>query len=188
LSTLHDLSGSKGNLPSDLDGGSLRSVFAQGNEGQVDRPVDGMVFHYPCYFAPPITLIRQGDYKYMRHLLTGETKLFNLKDDYAEKNNLAASMPEKAAEMEKALSAYLEEIDAENVQDVYQARFEELDHFEAMSKEQYEKNLAKLQAQGDSAGIEVLKQKLEADINRFAKNRIEVEKNMKGTHWAGGAP
>jgi arylsulfatase A len=188
LSTLHDLSGSKGNLPSDLDGGSLRSVFAQGNEGQVDRPVDGMVFHYPCYFAPPITLIRQGDYKYMRHLLTGETKLFNLKDDYAEKNNLAASMPEKAAEMEKALSAYLQEIDAENVQDVYQARFEELDHFEAMSKEQYEKNLAKLQAQGDSAGIEVLKQKLEADINRFAKNRIEVEKNMKGTHWAGGAP
>jgi hypothetical protein len=86
----------------------------------VERPVEGMVFHYPCYFAPPMSVIRVGDYKYMKHLLTGETQLFNLKSDYSEKFNLAREMPEKAAELDKVLSDYLVSIDAEDVQDVYQ--------------------------------------------------------------------
>ena len=36
-----------------------------------------------------MSVIRVGDYKYMKHLLTGETQLFNLKSDYSEKLNLA---------------------------------------------------------------------------------------------------
>ena len=185
LATLHDLSGSKAPLPENLDGGSLRSVLERGNAGRVERPGKGLVFHYPCYFAPPITLIRMDDYKYMKHLLTGETKLFNLADDIGEKNNLASSMPEKAAEMDKVLTAYLEEIDAEDVQDVYQARFEELDHFEAMAKSNYEKNSTRLKHTGDAAGIADLRVKLDADLERFAKNREEVRINMQSTHWAG---
>ena len=42
-----------------------------------------------------MSVIRLGDYKYMKHLLTGETQLFNLKSDYSEKFNLAREMPEK---------------------------------------------------------------------------------------------
>ena len=55
----------------DLDGGSLRQVFENGNVGKVVRPVEGFVFHYPCYFAPPLSVIRLGDYKLMEHHLTG---------------------------------------------------------------------------------------------------------------------
>ena len=188
LSTLHDLSGSKAALPEDLDGASLRDVFEKGNAGRVERPGEGLVFHYPCYFAPPLTLIRIGDYKYMKHLLTGETKLFNLADDISEKNNLAAAMPEKAAYMDKVLTDYLEEIDAEDVQDVYQARFEELDRFEAGAKSNYEKNSARLKQAGDAEGIAALRAELEADLERFAKNREEVRRNMHASHWAGGVP
>ena len=188
LSTLHDLSGSKAALPEDLDGGSLRAVFEKGNAGRVDRPGEGLVFHYPCYFAPPLTLIRIGDYKYMKHLLTGETKLFNLAEDISEKNNLAAAMPEKAAHMDKVLADYLKEIDAEDVQDVYQARFEELDRFEAGAKSNYEKNSARLKQAGDAEGIAALRDELEADLERFAKNREEVRRNMHASHWAGGVP
>ena len=35
-----------------------------------------------------------GDYKLMEHLLTGEQKLFNVVDDYGEKNNLIKEHPE----------------------------------------------------------------------------------------------
>ena len=184
LSTFHDLSGSKAALPENLDGGSLHEVFENGNDGKVERPVEGMVFHYPCYFAPPITLIRMGDYKYMKRLLTGETKLFNLKTDYAETQNLATRMPEKAAAMDRVLSAYLEEIDAENVQEVYQARFEELDRFEEMQKTNFENAKRRLPA-GDTAGLAKLEEKLNEDLQRYDKNREEVRRNMKGSHWAG---
>jgi len=186
LSTLHDLSGNSAPLPEHLDGGSLRNVFENGNDGRVKRPGKGLVFHYPCYFAPPITLIRQGDYKYMKHLLTGEVKLFNVKTDYAEKNDLSKTMPEKVAELDKVLTGYLVEIDAEDVQEVYQARFEELDKFEAQSMANAEKAIA--QAAGDEAAIAKAKERLKADQERFAKNRAEVRRNMKGTHWAGAAP
>ena len=79
LPTLYDLSGSHSELPKDLDGGSLRSVFTDGNKGSIRRPVEGLVFHYPCYFAAPISVVRLGAYKYMKQLITGETKLYNLK-------------------------------------------------------------------------------------------------------------
>ena len=51
---------------------SLKEVFEEGNKAEVSRPVEGFVFHYPCYFAPPLSVIRLGDYKLMRHIRTGE--------------------------------------------------------------------------------------------------------------------
>ena len=183
LSTLHDLSGSKAALPEDLDGGSLRNVLERGNEGRVNRPVEGLVFHYPCYFAPPLSVIRLGDYKLMEHLLTGERRLYNVVKDYQEKNNLIESLPEKAAELYGVLAAYREEIDAEDVQDVYQARLEELDRFEAMAREVHRKTIAREPERKAEAD-----RKLTANLERFEKNRKEVAANKKGTHWAGSPP
>jgi arylsulfatase A len=186
LPTLHDLAGSKAPLPEHLDGGSLRDVLEKGNDGRVQRPVEGLVFHYPCYFAPPMSVIRIGDYKYMKHLLSGEVKLFNVKDDLGEKQNLASTQPEKAASMDQVLARYLKAINAEDVQDVYAARFEELDHFEKMAEEKYARGVAK--AGNDPKVLAELKAELEKDKDRFAKNRMEVRENMTASHWAGGVP
>ncbi len=188
LPTIHDLAGVSTPLPKDLDGGSLRGVFEQGNAADVERPVEGMVFHYPCYFAPPMSVIRVGDYKYMKHLLTGETQLFNLKSDYSEKFNLAREMPEKAAELDKVLSDYLVSIDAEDVQDVYQARLEELDHFEAQSREIFTRESARLDPVADAAKIAKMKKRLDDNLARFDKNREEVAVYRTSSHWAGGPP
>ena len=188
LPTIHDLAGSSQPLPENLDGGSLRSVFEQGNAGSVERPVEGMVFHYPCYFAPPLSVIRVGDYKYMKHLLTGEMQLFNLKNDYSEKQNLAKAMPEKAAELDKILSDYLKSIDAEDVQDVYQARLEELDHFEAQSRDIFTRESARLDPVADAAKIAKMKKRLDDNLARFDKNREEVAVYRTSSHWACGPP
>ena len=186
LPTMHDLAGSRAPLPENLDGGSLRDVLARGNDGVVKRPVKGLVFHYPCYFAPPLSIIRMGDYKYMRHLLTGDVRLYNLKEDLGEKNDLAEVMPERVAAMGQVLDRYLKDIDAEDVQDVYPARLEELDRFEQMAKEKYDRGVK--EAGGDEKVLAELKVELEEDLERFAKNRLEVYKNRNASHWAGGIP
>ena len=166
----------------------MRGVLEQGNAAEVERPVEGMVFHYPCYFAPPMSVIRVGDYKYMKHLLTGDTQLFNLKNDYSEKFNLAREMPEKAAELDRVLSDYLVSIDAEDVQDVYQARLEELDHFEAQSREIFARESARLDPVADADKIAQQKKRLDDNLLRFENNREEVAVYRTSSHWAGGPP
>ena len=183
LPTLHDLAGSEAALPEDLDGGSLRSVFEKGNDGAVKRPVEGFVYHYPCYYAPPVSVIRIGDYKLMRHINTGEVRLFDLKNDYSEKNNIAESMPEKVAEITAVLDRYLEEIDAEDLEEVYQARLDELDKFEAMAVNNYERSVRGLDETADAEKIAQAKERLEKDKARFANNREEVAVKRAATNW-----
>jgi hypothetical protein len=80
LPTFHDLSGSNEPLPEGIDGGSLRDVFANGNKGIVKRGAPGIVHHYTCHYHPPISSIIIGDFRLMKQLVTGEFKLFNIKE------------------------------------------------------------------------------------------------------------
>ncbi len=179
LPTLHDLYGSKFAKPTNLDGASLWDVLARGNDGDVERPVEGLVFHYPCNFAPPLSVIRIGDYKYMKHLLTGEVKLFKLKRDLAEKRNVAKAMPEKVAEFDQALTRYLSQVDAEDVQEVYKAPFYKLNEFEKRARETHAKEVAR--AKGDKDIITKADEKLAMDLERFKKNRQECRENKERT-------
>ncbi len=181
LPTLHDCAGNHRPLPGGLDGGSLRNVFEHGNEGQVTRRVKGFVFHYPCFFAPPLSVIRLGDYKLIEHLRTGEQKLFNVVTDYREQHNLIDTDTTKAKELKTVLSQYLQSIDAEDIQDVYQARFAELDRFEAQARSVHAQALQR--ANGDSARITEANKKLAKDLARFAKNRQECRTNMARTRF-----
>ena len=126
LPTFHDLVDAKDPLPEDLDGGSLRSLFEQGNAGQVERAEEAFVFHMPYARMPPVSAIRKGDYKLIRQLITGEELLYNLEDDLSEKRNLAAQMPELVATLSKELDDYLKKVGAEDVQDVFEAQYQHI--------------------------------------------------------------
>ncbi len=188
LPTLHDLSGSKAPLPKNLDGGSLRDLLLNGNAGKVIRPVEGLIFHYPCYFAPPLSVIRLGDHKLMRHLLTGERRLYDVVKDPAEETNLIRSMTSKADQLDALMKKYLEDIGAEGLGEVYQARLEELDLFEVRAKENFRKKTRDLDPKKNAAEVARLKAKLQADLERFARNRVEVDLNRNSSHWAGSPP
>lgn len=127
LATMHDLAGSTAPLPDDLDGISLRPVLENGNQGVLAERDTGFVFHFPAHYTVPITAYRKGDYKLMRQLNSGELKLFNVVDDMGERNDLTTEMPEKTAEMVRDLDAYLERVGAWTMQEVYNARAEELE-------------------------------------------------------------
>jgi arylsulfatase A-like enzyme len=149
LTTFHDLAGSATPLPEDLDGVSLRPVLEQGNAGQLDERDTGFVFHFPAFYTVPITAYRDGDYKLMRQLNTGEIKLFNLVDDMGETKDLSQAMPEKTADMVRKLDAYLEKVGAWTMEEVYAARMEELE----MWVERGQKEVSRIQQDLEAASL-----------------------------------
>lgn len=72
-------------------------------------------FHYPHYSpqgGKPASSVREGDWKLVKHYETGQTELYNLKDDIGETNNLREQYPEIAAELEMKLDTRLNAINA----------------------------------------------------------------------------
>jgi len=73
-------------------------------------------WHYPHYHgsgSKPSGAIRAGDYKLIEWYEDNSIELYNLKDDLGEKNDLAAKMPEKAAELRKMLHRWLKRMKAD---------------------------------------------------------------------------
>jgi arylsulfatase A-like enzyme len=185
LPTFHDLSGSTGPLPEGTDGGSLRDVFANGNQGIVERGAPGIVHHYTCHYHPPISSIIIGDFRLMKHLVSGETKLFNIKDDYQQEHDLAATMPEKVASMEAIRQQYVDEVDGGEMEVVYDALYNLMDEFGRRARVEYERKLAELLAENPADMAErkaALLAKYNATLKRNAvskeKSRLYSESNV----------
>ena len=80
--------------------------------GDTDFERGPMVWHYPVgvphiAHSKPGSVIRKGDWKYLRFYEDGREELYHLVDDIGETKNLIASMPDKAAEMKAQLDALL---------------------------------------------------------------------------------
>lgn len=101
-------------LPAVIEGGSFASVASNGGVGQVQRPHEGIVFHFPHYQSgTPQSAIRVGDYKLIKYYEGFPSVLFDLSNDIRERNNLAQWMPDKAAELEAMLDEYLVSVNAD---------------------------------------------------------------------------
>lgn len=176
LPTFHDLAGSKTPLPKGVDGGSLRDVFANGNEGKVIRAAPGIIHHYPCHYHPPISSIIIGDYKLMRHLTSGELKLFNIRTDYREQHDLSTKMPERAASMDRIRQQYVDDVRGGTIGQVRQALFDLMDDYSNRSKVAFRKDLAKLKRQ-NPPDFEAQKAAMLKKLNdKLIKNEINQEK------------
>lgn len=191
LPTFHDLSGSKAPLPKDVDGGSLRDVFMNGNKGKVNRTAPGIIHHYPCHYHPPISSIIIGDFKMMRHLNSGKIKLFNIRTDYREENDLAAEMPEKVASMDAIRQKYVDEVDGGTAEQVREALYKTMDRFSEQAKEAYHKKVAALKEESPP-DFEAQKAALLKDLNdKLLKNAINKEKTRRHAEfhsWRESAP
>ena len=114
--TFAALAGVKEPLPKGVEGGSLVSVLMNGGVGTVQRPREEFVVHFPHYDKDPqgpASSILLGDYKLTRLYETGQLKLFDLSKDVVEHNDLAKQMPEKVAELDARLTAYLKAVNAQ---------------------------------------------------------------------------
>jgi arylsulfatase A-like enzyme len=117
LPTFYDLAGGRKPLPDEIDGGSFRTLLENGGVGEVQRSLDGLVFHRPKRKADPQSAIRAGDWKLMILWKTRnrprQRLLFNVAEDIGEQHDLSKQQPEKADQLERRLINYLREVEAE---------------------------------------------------------------------------
>ena len=127
-----------------------------------------------------------GDYKLMKHLVSGEYKLFNIQKDYGEENNLAAQMPEKVASMDAIREQYIKDVDGGQITEVYQALYDLMDEFSRRAHETYQRDLAVLQAKSPTdfdAQKAVLLKSLNETLKRNAMNKIKTELFEESDLW-----
>jgi len=184
LPTFSDLAGNQKPLPDGMDGGSLRSVFENGNNGNVRRIIEPLIFHYPWFDSLPMSTIRWGDYKLVKDLNTNQTRLFNLTEDIGETKDQTKSMPSIARELHEQLTAYLEEVNAEKIEDLRAGRKKQL----YLWIERDEKELQKLQEQLEKVTNEREKLSLQEKIyekqrqikgHKSALDRVEKSLHMR---------
>jgi arylsulfatase A-like enzyme len=81
-----------------------------------DRPGRKAIYwHYPHYHGSgnrPSGAVRAGDYKLIEWYEDGRVELYNLKDDIGERHDLAATMPDKVAELRQMLHAWRDGVGA----------------------------------------------------------------------------
>ena len=99
----------------------------------------------------------------MRHLNSGDLKLFNVATDYAEQQNLVERMPEKAKEMDRIRRQYIEKVDGGTMSDVYAAYFQWLDESLRKKEERFGRDLESL-SKKNPADLEKQRGKLAADL------------------------
>ncbi|MBL9187555.1 MAG: sulfatase-like hydrolase/transferase [Opitutaceae bacterium] len=117
LPTIAAFAGVTTPLPPAVEGGSLVAVLrdTQGR-GAVARKREELVFHFPHYDlgnGGPATAILLGGYKLVRNYEKKTLQLFDLERDPGEERDLAASMPDKTAELDARLTAYLKDVTAQ---------------------------------------------------------------------------
>lgn len=114
--TVAALSGIAAPLPEGLEGGDISPLLLGNGQGDVQRSFPYFTIHFPHYDHDPLgpaSTIIIGNYKFIRFYDGGLRKLFDLSKDIGEKQDLAASMPEKVLTMEASLDAYLQAIGAQ---------------------------------------------------------------------------
>jgi arylsulfatase A-like enzyme len=108
--TLIDLAGVKDVKGHNTDGVSLSPLLRQ--TGNLNR--DAIYWHYPHYHAgKPSSAVRAGDWKLIEFLENNNIELYNLKEDAEETKNLAATLPEKAAELRRMLHRWRNSVGAQ---------------------------------------------------------------------------
>ena len=103
----------------EIDGKSFVKSLKKGKITDKDRAV---VWHFPNLWGETqnkvegygaYSAILKGDYHLIYTWETGVLRLFNIKDDIGEQNDLAIKMPGKVKELAAELSGYLRERDAQ---------------------------------------------------------------------------
>lgn len=103
-------------LPEGLEGGTLMPVLMNAGEAEIERPDEGIVFHFGQPSGQPestaASSLYLGDYKLLKFYDTGDVLLFNITNDPAEQHNLADQMSDRADDMHAHLTSYLDSVNA----------------------------------------------------------------------------
>ncbi|VGO14026.1 Arylsulfatase [Pontiella desulfatans] len=107
--TFLEMAGVKPMTKAHVDGASMLP-FLKGK----DADPRTLVWHFP-HRDHPASAIAVGDWKLVRHILSGDQALYNLKDDPGELNDLAARYPERLERLVNMLENHLQSSGAQRM-------------------------------------------------------------------------
>ncbi len=115
LPTMADLAGYQPALPETMDGGSIKPLLQNAGVGDVSRRRPYLIFHQALDRTAQ-SAIRLGDFKLVKTWKSGQLELFDLSKDLSEADNLSAKLPQKTAELDQTLTAFLSQVNATTLQ------------------------------------------------------------------------
>ena len=110
--TILDVVGQPDVATHEPDGRSLVPLLRQ--TGPLGR--NAIYWHYPHYHpggATPYSAVREGDFRLVEFHEDHHVELYRLSDDVGEKNDLAASIPEKTQQLRRKLADWRKSVDAQ---------------------------------------------------------------------------
>jgi arylsulfatase A-like enzyme len=108
--TILEMAGATAEGAAGIDGVSIVPLLKQA--GRLSR--EAVYWHYPHYHNTlPGGAVRAGDWKLIEYFEDSRVELYNLKDDLGETKDLAAAMPEKAADLRKKLADWRKSVGAQ---------------------------------------------------------------------------
>ena len=101
-------------MPRGIEGGSIASLLKTDGRGDVKRPREELVFHFPHYQGDaPHSAIFLGDLKLLHFYEDNHDELYDLSKDIGECNDLAAQRPAEMTKLRERLDKYLADVDAQ---------------------------------------------------------------------------
>ena len=125
--TFCELAGAKVPNNQPTDGLSLLPILTGKEKAAAKFAARPLFWHFPAYLqsyavtseqrdplfrSRPCSIVRAGNFKLHEYFEDGGFELYDLEADIGESNNLAASMPEKVAELRALLEKWRSEINA----------------------------------------------------------------------------
>lgn len=103
-----------GTLPKGIEGGSIASLLKNDGRGEVKRPREELVFHFPHYQGDtPHSAIILGELKLLHFYEDNHDELYDLSKDISERNDLAAQRLAEMKKLRERLDKYLADVDAQ---------------------------------------------------------------------------
>jgi arylsulfatase A-like enzyme len=100
--------------PKGIEGGSIASLLKNDGRGDVKRPREELVFHFPHYQGDaPHSAIFLGELKLLHFYEDNHDELYDLSKDIGERNDLAAQRPTETKKLRERLDKYLADVNAQ---------------------------------------------------------------------------
>ncbi len=102
-------------LPKNIEGGSIAALLTHDGKGEVKRPCEELVFHFPHYQSGdgPHSALILGDLKLIKFYEDDRLALYDLDKDISEQHDLSQQMPAETEQLHVRLKKYLADVDAQ---------------------------------------------------------------------------
>lgn len=178
LPTIKVLAGNDSPMSPEFDGGDISPLLFGEKNPKIKRGTEDFIFYYPWFDSLPMACIIRGDYKLVQDLNTSEARLFDLSKDIGENSDVTPEHPILASDMLKTLENYLEDVEAEDLEELRINREADLRKWTVRDKAMVKELKEKIAKTSDPAELIELKDELKFK-EKMVRNHINALERVR---------